>query len=356
MDNHLVLGSTQNLFFLENGVMTFLPDGQKILEKLKDLMRITLIKKGMFVPVSTHKTDTPIQKCEKYNNIFCRLVPTENKLPLKLFEFTQMKNTGQDATNKDLTTLDENTTLIGSTYCHPTSEALDIEFGNLISILTLFSKATGINFTFEFQHSTKTDAATEVVKKHIGETSHFVDDINDTHDIVSVVIYAYNELLNQFHGIGHIRILTEDVGLFYQKSDGTDFVSPYVIQFILINSFEKLFVPLLEQNKKLPFILNNNQICIIPIETEPDEKTYGYIQKLQKFFNMFSSRVDVRKGPFVAKVSDADRSGYEIVLIVGKKEVESNTLSYYFNNKSYIKKSPQDVMETLVSDFFNFLE
>lgn len=355
MDNHLVLGSTQDLFFLENGVMTFLPAGQKILDKLKDLMQITL-KKNKFVPVSTHKSDNPLQKCTKYNNVFCRLVPTENKLPLKLFEITQMQNTGQEATNTDLTSLDENTTLLGSTYCHPTTEALDVEFGNLISILTLFGKATGITFTFEFQHSTQTNAVTEVVKKHIRETPHFADDVNDTHDFVSIVIYAYNELLHQFYGIGHIRILTEDIGLFYQKSDGTDFVSPYVIQFILINSFEKLFVPLLEQNKKLPFVLNNNQICIIPVEEKPDEKTYGYIQTLQKFFNMFSSRVDIRDGPFVAKVSDADRSGYEIVFIVGKKEVETNTLSYYFNNKSYIKKSPQDVMETLVADFFSFLE
>lgn len=355
MDDHIAIGNAQNLFFVENNVVTFLPTGQKILDKLKDLMQITLKKNG-FTPVSSHKTSDPLVKCETYNNICRRLVIEEYRLPCKLFEITSMKNnnTQEGHVNNSLVNLDENTTLIGSIYCLPKIEALTIEFSNLLSILNLFGKATGLTFTYEFRHSTQVTEVSTMVLSHLGGILHSIDDMNDSYDFMSIVVHVYNEMMNQNYCIGHIKILTEDTGIFYQNNDKSDFESPFIIQFILINSFEKLFVPLLEQNKKLPFLLNHNQINIIPINETIDEKTFKYIQEVQKYFNMFSSNLDLRKGDFVAKINDSER--YEYVFVVGKKEVETNTITYYYNNKTYIKKTPSEVRNMLIKEYFSFLE
>lgn len=104
------------------------------------------------------------------------------------------------------------------------------------------------------------------------------------------------------------------------------FVTPVLIHRGLIGTYERFIATLLEQTKGvLPFWLSPRQITIIPINDELNEKAQDlYNEFLDEDFNV---NIDIRPERINKKIRDAQILKTKFIVVIGKKEIETNTLS-----------------------------
>ncbi|WP_203276857.1 threonine--tRNA ligase [Metamycoplasma hominis] len=119
------------------------------------------------------------------------------------------------------------------------------------------------------------------------------------------------------------------------------FVTPVLIHRGLIGTYERFIATLLEQTKGvLPFWLSPRQITIIPINDELNEKAQDlYNEFLDEDFNV---NIDIRPERINKKIRDAQILKTKFIVVIGKKEIETNTLSVREygkdNSKTYSKE------------------
>lgn len=119
------------------------------------------------------------------------------------------------------------------------------------------------------------------------------------------------------------------------------FVTPVLIHRGLIGTYERFIATLLEQTKGvLPFWLSPRQITIIPINDELNEKAQDlYNEFLDEDFNV---NIDIRPERINKKIRDAQILKTKFIVVIGKKEIETNTLSVREygkdDSKTYIKE------------------
>lgn len=118
------------------------------------------------------------------------------------------------------------------------------------------------------------------------------------------------------------------------------FVTPVLIHRGLIGTYERFIATLLEQTKGvLPFWLSPRQITIIPINDELNEKAQDlYNEFLDEDFNV---NIDIRPERINKKIRDAQILKTKFIVVIGKKEIETNTLSVReygkYDSKTYSK-------------------
>lgn len=126
------------------------------------------------------------------------------------------------------------------------------------------------------------------------------------------------------------------------------FVTPVLIHRGLIGTYERFIATLLEQTKGvLPFWLSPRQITIIPINNELNEKAQDlYNEFLDEDFNV---NIDIRPERINKKIRDAQILKTKFIVVIGKKEIETNTLSVREYGKDDSKTYSKD-------EFVNYLK
>ena len=119
--------------------------------------------------------------------------------------------------------------------------------------------------------------------------------------------------------------LPERLGASYVEKDGSKKV-PVMLHRALFGSLERFIGILIENySGKLPFWISPLQIVVIPVSDEFDD----YSKKVNKQLidAGFSSEVDLKNHNLNYKIRDHSLSKVPILLICGKKEVDSNSVT-----------------------------
>ena len=115
------------------------------------------------------------------------------------------------------------------------------------------------------------------------------------------------------------------MGASYVEKDGSKKV-PVMLHRALFGSLERFIGILIENySGKLPFWISPLQTVVIPVSDEFDE----YSKKVNKQLidAGFSSEVDLKNHNLNYKIRDHSLSKVPILLICGKKEVDSNSVT-----------------------------
>ena len=119
--------------------------------------------------------------------------------------------------------------------------------------------------------------------------------------------------------------LPERLGASYIEKDGSKKV-PVMLHRALFGSLERFIGILIENySGKLPFWISPLQTVVIPVSDEFDE----YSKKVNKELidAGFSSEVDLKNHNLNYKIRDHSLSKVPLLLICGKKEVDSNSVT-----------------------------
>ena len=119
--------------------------------------------------------------------------------------------------------------------------------------------------------------------------------------------------------------LPERLGASYVDKDGSKKI-PVMLHRALFGSLER-FIGILIENYagKLPFWINPLQVVVIPVSAEFDD----YAKKIYNKINSIglNCQVDLKKHNLNYKIRDHSLAKIPLLLICGKKEVDSNTVT-----------------------------
>jgi threonyl-tRNA synthetase len=122
--------------------------------------------------------------------------------------------------------------------------------------------------------------------------------------------------------------LPERFNLVYKDSSGND-IMPVMIHRAVFGSVERFIGILLESTQgKLPFFINPRQIAIVPVKSDDNlindycNKLYEDLKKLNYNVSYYNDNETMQK-----KIALCEVLHYNYILIIGKKEVNTQTIS-----------------------------
>ena len=129
------------------------------------------------------------------------------------------------------------------------------------------------------------------------------------------------------HQCGTIQLDFQLPGRFELKyvDENNEFQTPVIIHRAIYGSFERFVAILIEHyNGSYPLWLNPRQIVVIPVV----DKFIDYAKKVKDGLRKFKFYVDVddSTNTLKKKVRDAQVNKYNYILVVGKKEMDENTV------------------------------
>lgn len=129
---------------------------------------------------------------------------------------------------------------------------------------------------------------------------------------------------------------------------------PVMIHRAIYGSFERFIAVLLEHtNGKLPFWLNYHQVVVIPITNAFDNYAHFVKQKLMEY--KYYVDVDDSDLQLNKKISNAQLKHYNYILVVGKNEVNDNTVSIrYRDNNTKKTVKIDELLEELAQNVKEF--
>ncbi len=119
--------------------------------------------------------------------------------------------------------------------------------------------------------------------------------------------------------------LPEKFEIKYVDSDGVE-KQPFVIHRALIGSFERFFAFLIEHHGgDFPLWLAPDQVTVVPISEKHNEYAQMILQSLKN--SDIRAEIDDRNKSMQAKIRDAEKLKIPYLVIIGDKEVETETVS-----------------------------
>lgn len=119
--------------------------------------------------------------------------------------------------------------------------------------------------------------------------------------------------------------LPEKFEITYIDSEGKE-QQPYVIHRALIGSFERFFAFLIEHHGgDFPLWFTPEQVYIVPISEKHAEYASDVLKKLKEA--SFRVKMDDRNKSMQARIRDAEKMKIPYIIVVGDKEVETETVS-----------------------------
>jgi threonyl-tRNA synthetase len=109
-----------------------------------------------------------------------------------------------------------------------------------------------------------------------------------------------------------------------------------IVHRAICGSIERMLGILIEHFQgKFPVWLSPRQIAIIPVATKPEFKEY--CEKIKQSLTDFDPRLDSIKvfdshETFDYRIRDAETKLYNYVLIIGKKEIDTNSVTFRIIN------------------------
>lgn len=282
-------------------------------------------------------------------------------LPVRYAEFGTVYRYEQSGELHGLTRVRGFTQDDAHIFCRP--DQVNEEFKNVIDLVLYIFKALDFN-EFIAQISLRDPENRE---KYIGSDDNWdkaeqaIIDACEEKGLNTVIEYGeaafygpkldfmVKDALGRKWQLGTIQVdynLPERFELEYVGSDNEKH-RPIMIHRAPFGSMERFVAVLLEHSGgKFPLWLTPDQVTILPVS----EKFHDYARNLLKVLNNYDIRtlIDERAEKVGRKIRDAELSKVPFMLIIGEKEVESNSVSVR-------KQGEGDVGEMTVEEFASFV-
>ncbi|MBI2593273.1 threonine--tRNA ligase [Candidatus Daviesbacteria bacterium] len=275
--------------------------------------------------------------CPHHTQIYASRKRSYKELPIRYMETTVQYRDEKPGELLGLSRVRAITIDDSHVFCTP--EQIEGEFSIIINMLRkLYSS---LNMTFRARLSFRDDS-----NKFLGDKKHW-EDAQKTLEKVAKnqnLDYVIVEGEAAFYG-PKIDILVMDslgrqwqcateqldfvqparFGLTYTDADGIE-KTPFMVHKALLGSIERFLSVYIEHTAgNFPLWLAPTQVSIIPIS----EKHNSYAQKVEKQLkaNQVRALVDLRNEKMQSKIRDAQRYKVPLMIILGDKEVQSETVT-----------------------------
>ncbi|MCH8555445.1 MAG: threonine--tRNA ligase [Schleiferiaceae bacterium] len=399
--DHRKLGKEMELFtFSQNvgqGLPMWLPKGAALRERLENFLKKAQKKAGYQQVITPHIGNKSLYVCsghyEKYGKDSFQAINTPEEgeeyllkpmncphhcelykakprsykdLPLRLAEFGTVYRYEQSGELHGLTRVRGFTQDDAHLFCMP--DQLKDEFKKVIDlVLYIFKTLDFQNFTAQVslrdpENKTKyigsdenwdkaeraiIEAAAEKglqTKVEYGEAAFYGPKLD----------FMVRDALNRSWQLGTIQVdynLPERFELEYKGSDN-QMHRPVMIHRAPFGSMERFVAVLIEHcGGNFPLWLTPEQVIILPVS----EKFHDYANKLSQYLENYDIRalIDERSEKVGKKIRDAEVNKYPFMLVVGEKEVESQTVSVRRHGKGDLGTHTWEAFADLVNTEVN---
>jgi threonyl-tRNA synthetase len=283
--------------------------------------------------------------CPKHCLIFDHSLKTYKQLPIRMADFGSLHRFESSGSLRGLNRLRCFHQDDAHIFC--TIDQIFDEIKSCMDFLRDTYKLFGFNY--EVTLSTRPD-------KFMGDIELWIDaekNLKKAIDDMSIV-YTINEKDGAFYGpkidimvkdstnrkiqCGTIQLdfqLPQRFGLEYIDYDSQK-STPVIVHRAICGSIERMLGILIEHFQgKFPVWLSPRQIAIIPVATKPEFKEY--CEKIKQSLTDFDPRLDSIKvfdshETFDYRIRDAETKLYNYVLIIGKKEIDTNSVTFRIIN------------------------
>lgn len=369
--DHRKLGKELELFMITpsigGGLPVWLPKGAIIRRKLETFIKEELLKRGYVEVITPHIGNLNLYKtsghypyyadsqfapitvedeeyllkpmnCPHHHQIYSSKPRSYKDLPIRLAEFGTVYRYEQSGELSGLSRVRGFTQDDAHIYCM--HEQLKDELKNAIELTQLVFR------TFDMKVVTRLSFRDEDSSKYAGDPEMWEiaqKEIKDVADEMGLeyqiafgeasfygpkVDFIVTDALGRKWQLGTVQVdyvMPERFNLEYVGADNTTH-RPVIIHRAPFGSFERFISILIEHYAgNFPFWLSPVQISILPIGQEQHE----FAQSVSKRLNDLGFRVntDLRSEKVNRKIAESEQQKIPFALIIGKKEVENNTLS-----------------------------
>lgn len=385
--DHIDIGGKLKLFFFDivtPGSCFFLPHGTIILNRLIDFIRKHYIKLGyqeVNTPVMCDKDLWHISghyekykdnmfmisnnineayefslcpmNCPKHVLIYKHMNPSYRNLPIRLADFGPLHRNELSGSLRGLTRVRLFHQDDAHIFCR--EDQISTELKSVINMMKLVYDT--FKLKYEFTLSTRPDIyigdiefwneAESILKKCLSEeTLYFsIDEGSGAFYGPKIDVLIYDSV-GRKHQLGTIQLdfnLPIRFNLKYTTESQDDkYATPIMIHRALFGSLERFIAILLEHTQgALPFWLSPRQISILPIS----QQHQNYAEKLKndilsKYPNLV---VDILiDGTIPKRIRESEIMKYNLILVVGNKEISDNTVTVRCDKKIPITTEKYD--------------
>ncbi|OGU59864.1 MAG: threonine--tRNA ligase [Ignavibacteria bacterium GWF2_33_9] len=403
--DHRKLGKELELFMITPnvgaGLPVWLPKGAFIRRKLESFIKDELVKRGYVEVITPHignlnlyKTSghypyysdsqfAPIKvedeeyllkpmNCPHHHQIYSSKPRSYRDLPLRLAEFGTVYRYEQSGELNGLTRVRGFTQDDAHIYC--THDQLKDEIRNAVELTQLVFTTFGMEVTtrlsFRDDKPDKYAGTDEMWEQSERELKEVADEMELKYHIGlgeasfygPKIDFIVRDAIGRKWQLGTVQVdyvMPERFGLEYTGSDNQKH-RPVIIHRAPFGSMERFMSILIEHFAgNFPFWLAPTQAMILPISDAQIE----FADKLSKDFKAkgFRTEVDARSEKINRKIAESEQQKVPISLIIGQKEVDSNSVSVRIHGKGNIGVKSVDEITSLFYDldkpestFYNF--
>jgi len=392
--DHRKLGKKLGLFMMSNkigkGLPVWLPKGAFIRRKLEDFIKSELLNRGYVEVITPHignlelyKTSghypyysdsqfSPIEvedeqymlkpmNCPHHHQIYSNEMRSYRDLPLRLAEFGTVYRFEQSGELSGLSRVRGFTQDDAHIYCTP--EQLKNELKDCIDLTQLVFK------TFGMEVSTRLSFRDDVADKYAGDLKQWETAQRIIKEVADEIKLDYfiGEGEASFYGpkidfivkdaigrkwqLGTVQVdyvMSDRFELEYIGADNTKH-RPVIIHRAPFGSMERFMSILIEHYAgNFPFWLSPTQVSILPI----GEREHEFADNLHKNLvnKGFRSNLDKRQEKINRKIAESEQAKIPFALVIGAREVESNTVAVREHTKGNIgAKSLEEIFDLFES-------
>ncbi|MGB9771337.1 MAG: threonine--tRNA ligase [Candidatus Kapaibacteriota bacterium] len=393
--DHRKLGKELELFLITpavgGGLPIWLPKGTIIRRILEDFLRKEQIRRGYEEVITPHIGNLELYKtsghypyykdsqyppmkvedeeyilkpmnCPHHHQIYLSKPRSYKELPLRLFEFGTVYRYEQSGELTGLTRVRGFTQDDAHIYC--TVEQLKDEIKGVVDLMQFFFGLFKLEFTtrlsFRDEDTTKYGGNLELWDRAQREIKEVADEINLEYTIAKgeaafygpKIDFIVKDAIGRKWQLGTVQVdyvMPERFQLEYIGRDNQPH-RPVIIHRAPAGSLERFLSILIEHFAgNFPFWISPVQVSVLPI----GEEQHSYASELAKKLENLGFRVnlDLRNERINKKIAESETQKIPFALIIGKKEVETATVSARQHTKGNLGSKTFDE----VVDLFNSL-
>lgn len=369
--DHRKLGRELELFLITpavgGGLPIWLPKGAIIRRILEDFLRKEQIRRGYVEVITPHIGNLELYKtsghypyykdsqyppmkvedeeyilkpmnCPHHHQIYLSKPRSYRDLPLRLFEFGTVYRYEQSGELTGLTRVRGFTQDDAHIYC--TVEQLKDEIKGVVDLMQFFFGLFKLEFTtrlsFRDEDTTKYGGNIELWDRAQREIKEVADEINLEYFIAEgeaafygpKIDFIVKDAIGRKWQLGTVQVdyvMPERFQLEYIGPDNQPH-RPVIIHRAPAGSLERFLSILIEHFAgNFPFWISPVQVSVLPIGEEQHPYAKEVASKLENLG--FRVNLDLRNERINKKIAESETQKIPFALIIGKKEVESSTVS-----------------------------
>ncbi|MFN3306388.1 MAG: threonine--tRNA ligase [Candidatus Kapaibacteriota bacterium] len=392
--DHRKLGRELELFLITpavgGGLPIWLPKGAVIRRTLEDFLRKEQIRRGYVEVITPHIGNLELYKtsghypyykdsqyppmkvedeeyilkpmnCPHHHQIYLSKPRSYRDLPLRLFEFGTVYRYEQSGELTGLTRVRGFTQDDAHLYC--TVEQLKDEIKGVVDLMQYFFGLFKLEFTtrlsFRDEDTSKYGGNIELWDRAQREIKEVADEINLDYFIAEgeaafygpKIDFIVRDAIGRKWQLGTVQVdyvMPERFQLEYIGADNKPH-RPVIIHRAPAGSLERFLSILIEHFAgNFPFWISPVQVSILPI----GEEQHSYAKEIaQKLDNLgYRLNLDLRNERINKKIAESETQKIPFALIIGKKELETSTVSVRRHRKGDLGSKTLDEVIALFKE------